>query len=83
MTELKLTIKKLSRRHVCAVPGCRERETLFISRRNDVNGTPLYLCQRCIKDIYGEAAKMAKAKRGGKGVSAESEADDIETGKES
>ena len=59
MAELKLTVKKLSRRHVCAVPGCRERETLFISRRNDVNGTPLYLCPKCIRDIYGEVAKKS------------------------
>lgn len=57
--ELKLAVKKLSRRHVCAVPGCRERETLFISRRNDVNGTPLYLCPKCIKDIYGEVFKKS------------------------
>lgn len=59
MAELKIAVKKLSRRHVCAVPGCRERETLFISRRNDVNGTPLYLCPKCIKDIYGEVFKKS------------------------
>lgn len=59
MAELKIRVKKLSRRHVCAVPGCRERETLFISRRNDVNGTPLYLCPKCIKDIYGEVFKKS------------------------
>lgn len=59
MAELKIAVKKLSRRHVCAVPGCRERETLFISRRNDVNGTPLYLCPKCIKDIYGEVSKKS------------------------
>ena len=66
MAELKIAVKKLSRRHVCAVPGCRERETLFISRRNDVNGTPLYLCPKCIKDIYGEISKKEISKKSAK-----------------
>ena len=73
MAELKLAVKKLSRRHVCAVPGCRERETLFISRRNDVNGTPLYLCPKCIKDIYGEISKKEISKKSAKADKAKSE----------
>ncbi len=47
---LKLKISRPTRRVKCYVPGCRNRNALKISRRNDVNGNPLYMCEECLAD---------------------------------
>lgn len=48
-----IRIKKMTHRCRCQVPGCRNRDALKISKRDDVNGRPMFLCPECIKDIYG------------------------------
>ena len=48
-----IRIKKMTHRCRCQVPGCRNRDALKISRRDDVNGRPMFLCPECIKGIYG------------------------------
>jgi hypothetical protein len=48
---LPIQIVKPTRRVRCHVPGCRNRDAYKITRRNDVNGNPLYLCEECMKDI--------------------------------
>lgn len=63
-----MRFKKLTRRHVCSVAGCRNRETFMISRRDDVGGYPLYLCPKCIRESearlrdYERAQKELEAK---------------------
>ena len=53
-----IRIKKMTHRCRCQVPGCRNRDALKISRRDDVNGRPMFLCPECIKGIYGLYADM-------------------------
>lgn len=48
-----IRIKKMTHRCRCQVPGCRNRDALKISKRDDVNGRPMFLCPECIKGIYG------------------------------
>lgn len=48
---LPLKMTKPTRRVRCQVPGCRNRDAIKISRRNDVNGNPLYMCEECMDDI--------------------------------
>lgn len=67
-------MRKLSRRHQCSVSGCRSRETYLCSRRDDVNGQPLYLCADCIKDMYASlSAVQAEEAKAQKQVEAEIE----------
>ena len=65
---MKLTLKltKPTRRCKCHTPGCRNRDAYKITRRNDVNGNPLYLCADCIKETaaaLGELEAAEKAKK--------------------
>ena len=53
-----IRIKKMTHRCRCQVPGCRNRDALKISKRDDVNGGPMFLCPECIKGIYGLYAEM-------------------------
>lgn len=55
---LKLTIRQLTRRTKCHVPGCKSRNALKITRRYDVNGSPLFLCPDCIRDIHAAYQAM-------------------------
>ena len=47
---LPMKIKRLTRRVKCHVPGCKNRDALKITRRNDVNGNPLFMCEDCLAD---------------------------------
>ena len=53
-----IRIKKMTHRCRCQVPGCRNRDALKISKRDDVNGRPMFLCPECIKGIYVLYADM-------------------------
>lgn len=53
-----IRIKKMTHRCRCQVPGCKNRNALKISKRDDVNGRPMFLCPDCIEDIYGLYAEM-------------------------
>lgn len=55
---LEIRIKKMTRRCSCHTPGCKNRDAVKISRRDDVNGAPLYLCPDCIRDIHAAYAAM-------------------------
>lgn len=61
MPEVKL--KKMTRRCSCHTPGCKNRNAVKVSKRNDVNGAPLFLCPVCIKDIYAAYAKLESAEK--------------------
>ena len=71
---LPMKITKPTRRVRCHVPGCKNRDAYKITRRNDVNGNPLYLCEECIKDIGLEFDLTPKAKR----TKQKDESDEIE-----
>lgn len=71
---LPIKITKPTRRVRCHVPGCKNRDAYKITRRNDVNGNPLYLCEECIKDIGLEFDLTPKAKR----AKQKDESDEIE-----
>jgi len=60
---LKLTIRRLTRRTKCHVPGCKSRNALKITRRYDVNGSPLFLCPDCIRDIHAAYQAMEAEKQ--------------------
>lgn len=72
---LPIKITKPTRRVRCHVPGCKNRDAYKITRRNDVNGNPLYLCEECIKDIGLAFDLTPKAKRTSK---QKDESDEIE-----
>lgn len=76
-----IRIKKMTHRCRCQVPGCKNRNALKISKRDDVNGRPMFLCPDCIEDIYGLYAEMF----GGKAADyekTEAKADESEVGSE-
>lgn len=60
---LEIRIKKMTRRCSCHTPGCKNRNAVKISRRDDVNGAPLYLCPDCIRDIHAAYAAMEAAEK--------------------
>lgn len=49
--KIAMKVKKLTRRHICSVNKCRNRDTFLVHRGDDVNHQPLYLCEGCIKEI--------------------------------
>lgn len=59
--KLAIKLRKPTRRCRCHVPGCRSRDAYKITRRDDVNGNPLYLCDGCIKDINAAHAAFVVA----------------------
>lgn len=58
---LEIKLKKMTRRCSCHTPGCKNRDAIKISRRDDVNGAPLYLCPVCIEEIHAAYAAMDSA----------------------
>lgn len=60
---LKLRIKRMTRRTRCHVPGCKNRNAVKVSRRDDVNGNPLFLCPDCIRDINTAYKSMESEER--------------------
>ncbi|MBE6599122.1 MAG: hypothetical protein E7638_06750 [Ruminococcaceae bacterium] len=60
-----MKVRKLTRRHICSVNKCRNRDTYLVHRGTDVNHQPLYLCEDCIKEIalgYAETVGVEKAR---------------------
>jgi len=41
-----------SRRYRCDISGCRNFTTIFVTRRGDISGRPLHLCEDCIRTAY-------------------------------
>ncbi len=60
---LDIRLKKMTRRCGCHTPGCKNRDAVKVSRRDDVNGAPLFLCPKCIKDIYAAYEKLESAEK--------------------
>lgn len=74
---LPMKIKRLTRRIKCHVPGCKNRDALKITRRSDVNGNPLFMCEDCLADATKLLAELkaeeAKTAKGQKTIEAEIE----------
>lgn len=68
MAKLDVKFRKPTRRCRCHVPGCRNRNAYKITRRDDVNGNPLYLCDDCIKDIAKARKELAADTKSGGAV---------------
>ena len=62
---MKLTLKitKPTRRCRCHTPGCRNRDAYKITRRNDVNGNPLYMCADCIEKTAAALDELKAAEK--------------------
>lgn len=71
---LPLKMTKPTRRVRCQVPGCRNRDAIKLSRRNDVNGNPLYICEECMDDIQ-KIRGGVKTKRAAKTAEEKSESE--------
>jgi hypothetical protein len=63
MVVLEIKLKKMTRRCSCHTPGCKNRDAIKISRRDDVNGAPLYLCPACIGEIHAAYEAMESAEK--------------------
>ena len=73
---LLMQIIKPTRRVKCHVPGCRNRDAYKITRRNDVNGNPLFLCPECMKDIKAYWDETEKAEKSTKKKKADEKSDE-------
>ena len=45
-----LNIKKLSRRHICSVRGCGNKETVLFARSSDLAGG-IFICRDCVAEL--------------------------------
>ena len=45
-----LNIKKLSRRHICSVRGCGNKETVLFARSADLAGG-IFICRDCVAEL--------------------------------
>ena len=45
-----LNIKKLSRRHICSVRGCGNKDTVLFARSADLAGG-IFICRDCVAEL--------------------------------
>ena len=45
-----LNIKKLTRRHICSVRGCGNKETVLFARSADLAGG-IFICRDCVAEL--------------------------------
>ena len=45
-----LNIKKLSRKHICSVRGCGNKETVLFARSADLAGG-IFICRDCVAEL--------------------------------
>ena len=45
-----LNIKKLSRRHICSVRGCGNKDTVLFARSSDLAGG-IFICRDCVAEL--------------------------------
>ena len=45
-----LNIKKLSRKHICSVRGCGNKETVLFARSSDLAGG-IFICRDCVAEL--------------------------------
>lgn len=45
-----LNIKKLTRRHICSVRGCGNKDTVLFARSSDLAGG-IFICRDCVAEL--------------------------------
>ena len=45
-----LNIKKLTRRHICSVRGCGNKDTVLLARSADLAGG-IFICRDCVAEL--------------------------------
>ena len=45
-----LNIKKLTRRHICSVRGCGNKDTVLFARSADLSGG-IFICRDCVAEL--------------------------------
>ena len=45
-----LNIKKLSRKHICSVRGCGNKDTVLFARSSDLAGG-IFICRDCVAEL--------------------------------
>ena len=45
-----LNIKKLTRRHICSVRGCGNKDTVLFARSADLAGG-IFICRDCVEEL--------------------------------
>ena len=55
-----MNVRKLTRRHICSIKGCGNRDTVLVARSQDLYGG-MYICRDCVAalaDHFGIAADV-------------------------
>ena len=62
-----MNVRKLTRRHICSIKGCGNRDTVLVARSQDLYGGT-YICRDCVAalaDHFGITAEAEKESTGG------------------
>lgn len=62
-----MNVRKLTRRHICSIKGCGNRDTVLVARSQDLYGG-MYICRDCVAalaDHFGIAAEVKKESTSG------------------
>ena len=62
-----MNVRKLTRRHICSVKGCGNRDTVLVARSQDLYGG-MYICRGCVAALaehFGIAAEAEQEFPGG------------------
>ena len=77
-----LNIKKLSRKHICSVRGCGNKETVLFARSSDLAGG-IFICRDCVAELSSFFFPPEEEKTGTAAGSEETAAESEETAAES
>ena len=62
-----MNVRRLTRRHICSMKGCGNRDTVLVARSQDLYGGT-YICRDCVAalaDHFGIAAEAEKESTSG------------------
>lgn len=73
-----LNIKKLTRRHICSVRGCGNKDTVLFARSADLAGG-IFICRDCVAELASFFFPPEEEKTETVPESAETAADTVES----
>ena len=73
-----LNIKKLTRRHICSVRGCGNKDTVLFARSADLAGG-IFICRDCVTELASFFFQPEEEKTETVPETAETAADTVET----
>ena len=77
-----LNIKKLTRKHICSVRGCGNKDTVLFARSADLAGG-IFICRDCVAELasffFPPEEENAETGPGSEETAAESEETEAET----